>query len=224
MYNTYAAKCGFYPRLGTIKRFKGVITHRYITCSKAGKPKLQDFDSMETSSITTSRRSSYTVTNCKARIKLSAIFGTPKFHLYGFVETHNHCLVDTNNIEFTQQRRKISYSDYQFIHKLSLNNIGPSIAHKLQCSLKGGHHNVHGTKTDYKNTSRDIRLFIGDRYGQMIVDTLNSRATNLNNFFFEFTFVGTELRSLFWADDVSKCNYEAFGDVLAFDATYHTNM
>ncbi|XP_035840166.1 protein FAR1-RELATED SEQUENCE 5-like [Helianthus annuus] len=32
-----------------------------------------------------------------------------------------------------------------------------------------------------------------------------------------------QLRSIFWADEISKINYEVFGDVLAFDATYHTN-
>ncbi|KAK9053923.1 hypothetical protein SSX86_024998 [Deinandra increscens subsp. villosa] len=30
-------------------------------------------------------------------------------------------------------------------------------------------------------------------------------------------------RALFWVDDVSRCHYEAFGDVIAFDATYKTN-
>ena len=58
----------------------------------------------------------------------------------------------------------------------------------------------------------------------MVVDTLKSRMINLPNFFFECVVVDGELRSLFWADDVSKCNYEAFGDVLGFDATYHTDQ
>ncbi|KAK1414788.1 hypothetical protein QVD17_30547 [Tagetes erecta] len=67
-------------------------------------------------------------------------------------------------------------------------------------------------------------LDAGDRDAQMIVDSLEERVMNRQNFSFEFTVVGTELRSLFWVDDVMKCNYEAFGDVLAFDATYGTNM
>ncbi|XP_076948410.1 protein FAR1-RELATED SEQUENCE 5-like [Bidens hawaiensis] len=47
---------------------------------------------------------------------------------------------------------------------------------------------------------------------------------NLHNYYFVYVAVKGELRSLFWADDVAKCNYSAFGDVLAFDATYKTNM
>ncbi|KAD3336410.1 hypothetical protein E3N88_31929 [Mikania micrantha] len=31
------------------------------------------------------------------------------------------------------------------------------------------------------------------------------------------------LRHVFWVDEISRKNYEVFGDVLAFDATYYTN-
>ncbi|KAK1406396.1 hypothetical protein QVD17_41693 [Tagetes erecta] len=143
MYKSYAVQSGFSPRLSTLKVVKGFTTHRYILCSRAGKPNFQSFDSAASSSISRSRRSKF---------------------------------------------------------------------------------KVRGTKTDYKNFVRDIRLFIGDRDAQMIVDSLEKRVLNRQNFSFEFTVVGTELRSLFWVDDVMKCNYEAFGDVLAFDATYGTNM
>ncbi|GKB78040.1 FAR1-related sequence 5-like protein [Tanacetum coccineum] len=32
-----------------------------------------------------------------------------------------------------------------------------------------------------------------------------------------------ELCGLFWADEVAKCNYKEFGDIVSFDATYKTN-
>jgi len=223
MYSAYAEKSGFSTRSGTIKRVKGIITHRYIMCNKSGKPSLQDFDSIDVGAVSRCRRRTFKVTNCKARVKLSVITGTTRYRLYGIVEAHNHELVDVNNMEFTSKRRKLCYVDRQFVHKLSLNNIGATVAHRLRCSIKGGHHNVRGTKTDYKNATRDIRLFIGERDAQMVVDKLRDRALHLPNFTFEFNVVGNELRSLFWADDVSKCNYIAFGDVLAFDATYGTN-
>ncbi|KAI3775812.1 hypothetical protein L1987_45566 [Smallanthus sonchifolius] len=223
MYELYAEKAGFSTRLGAMNKSNDVITHRYMMCTRAGKPKSQNFDSMDISSVSTSRRSTFKVSDCGARIKLKAVPGTSSFIVYEFGETHNHGHVDKHNMDLTRKRRKLSFSDQQFIHKLSLNRIGPAVAHKLQSSLKGGHHNVHGTKIDYKNFSRDIRLFIGERDAQMIVDTLEARTVNLQNFFFEFTVISGELRSLFWADDVSKLNYIEFGDVLAFDATYNTN-
>ncbi|KAI3825568.1 hypothetical protein L1987_07059 [Smallanthus sonchifolius] len=172
MYESYAKKAGFSTHLGAMKKLNDVITHRYMMCTRA------EYQWIE-------------------KAIPVAVPGNSSFIVYEFVESHNHGLVDKHNMDLTRKRRKLSFSDQQFIHKLSLNRIGPAVAHKLQSSLKGGHHNVH--------------------------DTLEARTVNLQNFFFEFTVISGELRSLFWADDVSKLNYIEFGDVIAFDATYNTN-
>ena len=42
-------------------------------------------------------------------------------------------------------------------------------------------------------------------------------------FFYDFVVRDGKLHSVFWADEISKLNYKAFGDVVAFDATYNTN-
>ncbi|KAD3066874.1 hypothetical protein E3N88_34754 [Mikania micrantha] len=113
---------------------------------------------------------SFQVTDCKAHISVQVTEATSTFVIYKFVEYHNHPLVETYNRDFTKVGRKLSFSTKQFIHHMTLNNIGPTIAHRLQVSMKRG-----------------------------------------------------ELRHVFWADEISKKNYEVFGDVLVFDATYYTN-
>ncbi|KAD0312833.1 hypothetical protein E3N88_44465 [Mikania micrantha] len=95
----------------------------------------------------------------------------------------------------------------QFIHHMTLNRIGPTIAHRLQVSMKGGHHNVKGTPTDFKNFSQAIRLFIGNRDSQLFLDHLRDRVQNLPDFYFDFCVVNGELRHAFWADEISKRNY-----------------
>ncbi|XP_035832717.1 protein FAR1-RELATED SEQUENCE 5-like [Helianthus annuus] len=210
MHKSYAERSGFFVRLGAMKKNGTVVTHRYMQCTRSSKPKQTQLESMDPSAFKVSRSSSYKVTDCRARLKLKAISGTTKFFIYGFIEAHNHGLVDK---DFTRKRRKLSYEDQRFIHKLSLNKIGPNVAHKIQASFKGGHHNVQGTVVEFKNFTRDLLSFIGKKDAQMVVDTLKARMINLPNFFFECVVVDGELRSLFWADDVSKCNYEAFGDV-----------
>ncbi|XP_076908549.1 protein FAR1-RELATED SEQUENCE 5-like [Bidens hawaiensis] len=222
MYNTYGDKSGFSIRLSTIKRVKGSVTHRYMLCTLAGKPKFQDFDSSISNSDSTSRRSSSKAVCCNARLRLKPVSNTMRLKIYDFVDIHTHELIGPNAMEFTKKRRKIGYSERNFIHKISLNKIGPNIAHNLQCSLKGGSHKVNGTKTDFQNATRDARLFISDRDAQMIVDTMTSHSVNFPNFLFEYKVVGSELRYIFWTDDVSKCNFDAFGKVLGFDATYST--
>jgi hypothetical protein len=51
-------------------------------------------------------------------------------------------------------------------------------------SLNGGHHNVHGIVTDFKNFSQSMRIFIGDRDAQLVVDRLKDRMQSLTDFFF----------------------------------------
>ncbi|KAD7117837.1 hypothetical protein E3N88_05105 [Mikania micrantha] len=58
---------------------------------------------------------------------------------------------------------------------------------------------------------------------QLLLDRLRDRVKNLPDFYFDFSVVKGELRHVFWAAEILKKNYEFFGDVLAFDATYYTN-
>ncbi|KAI3712108.1 hypothetical protein L1987_70657 [Smallanthus sonchifolius] len=58
MYDAYAEKAGFSTRLGTLKKTEDIITHRYMLCTRSGRPKLQDFDSTAYSSNPVSRRRS----------------------------------------------------------------------------------------------------------------------------------------------------------------------
>jgi hypothetical protein len=132
-------------------------------------------------------------------------------------------MVSSENVDLLRQNRQVTFEDQQFIHRVGLNKIGPSIAHNIQVSLKGGPQNVQGTAVDFKNVSRDFRLFIGDRDANLFVDTLQARRQNRQDFIFEYVVTNNELRSAFWADFVSLRNYEAFGDVCGFDATYDTN-
>ncbi|KAK9077869.1 hypothetical protein SSX86_006207 [Deinandra increscens subsp. villosa] len=228
MYNDYADKAGFSTRLGTTKKNRKPtkdVTHKYVLCNRAGTSTLKNSSFYTSPSVVHKRRRTKSnLTNCGACIRFKVIKGTPKFSVQGFVETHNHRLIDKDNMDFSRKRRKMGFDEQQFVHQLSLNKIGATRAHKIRCSIKGGVDKVRGTAVDFKNYARDIRVFITSRDAQLVVDTLSSRMANLNNFFFHHEVVNNELRFLFWADGISRCNYEVFGDVLAFDATYKTNQ
>ncbi|KAK9049343.1 hypothetical protein SSX86_031688, partial [Deinandra increscens subsp. villosa] len=146
------------------------------------------------------------------------------YKLYEFREAHNHPLVSSDNMDFMRKRRQLSFHAKEFIHKLSLARVGPNVAYRVQSALQGGSHNVKGTKTEFKNFNRDLRSFILPKDAQMVKDMMEERSKNLENFYFECIESDGELKSLFWADNVSRCNYQVFGDVVAFDATYDTNM
>nr|GFA11690.1 protein FAR1-related sequence 5-like [Tanacetum cinerariifolium] len=103
------------------------------------------------------------------------------------------------------------------------NRAGPTRAHRLKAALVGGYDKVRGTSTDYCNFKRCVNSFIGYRDAQM-VDKMCKRKVHVPEFCFEYyTLPSKELVKLFWADETMKCNYVAFGDVVSFDATFHTN-
>ncbi|GKC51439.1 FAR1-related sequence 5-like protein [Tanacetum coccineum] len=151
MYLEYSQKARFSIRKSTTKRKNGNITHKYILCSKAGKPRktivkdtlVQDnqkeVDQNEGAKTNRKNRySSFTVTDCKAAVRFKAIHGTKCYKLYDFVENHNHPLVDENNLDNLKARRKLDFSDKVFIHRASLSNIGPTKAHRLRVAFMGG--------------------------------------------------------------------------------------
>ncbi|GKB13226.1 FAR1-related sequence 5-like protein [Tanacetum coccineum] len=43
------------------------------------------------------------------------------------------------------------------------------------------------------------------------------------NFTFQYKVENSELVAMFWADEVAKCNYKEFGDIVSFDATFNNN-
>ncbi|XP_076896145.1 protein FAR1-RELATED SEQUENCE 5-like [Bidens hawaiensis] len=103
---------------------------------------------------------------------------------------------------------------------------GPTIAHRVQAYqayLMGGQHLFRGSKNDWKNQKWDVRCLIADADAQMVVDKFNDNMLYLDNYFSQHKVVDGELQGLFWADDISRQNYNFFGEVLAFDATYGTN-
>ncbi|XP_071708510.1 protein FAR-RED IMPAIRED RESPONSE 1-like [Rutidosis leptorrhynchoides] len=52
---------------------------------------------------------------------------------------------------------------------------------------------------------------------------MEERKKYVPGFSFEYKLEKSQLHFIFWADEVAKCNYKEFSDVISFDATYRTN-
>ncbi|XP_076910400.1 protein FAR1-RELATED SEQUENCE 5-like [Bidens hawaiensis] len=88
----------------------------------------------------------------------------------------------------------------------------------------GGFEEVGATKDDCKNFIQSLTYYIGEHDAEMAVQRLSEKKNCCDGYLFEYTvnFNG-ELNRLFWADEISKKNYLAFGDIISFDATFKTN-
>ncbi|XP_023733919.2 protein FAR1-RELATED SEQUENCE 5-like [Lactuca sativa] len=137
-----------------------------------------------------------------------------------FDELHIHPLEERSDLK---KARQMSYSEKEFIVHASTLKIGPTMAHKLWSSLRGGYQFVKPKVADYKNLRRDINRVIGYKDAQMIVNTMNDRRAHYPNYSFEFNYQDDVLDCMFWVDEMEKAYYAEFGDVISFDATFRTN-
>nr|GEX25351.1 hypothetical protein [Tanacetum cinerariifolium] len=87
----------------------------------------------------------------------------------------------------------------------------------------GGTQYVHGTSDDIKNHIRDVNAFIGESDAQMLINKMENRKNFVPNFTFHYLVKNSKLVAMLWADEVAKCNYKEFGDIILFDATFRTN-
>ncbi|GJR39826.1 ribonuclease H-like domain-containing protein [Tanacetum coccineum] len=63
----------------------------------------------------------------------------------------------------------------------------------------------------------------GESDTQMLITKMENRKMYVPNFTFQYMVENSELVAMFWADEVAKCNYKEFGDIVSFDATFNSN-
>ncbi|GJY64023.1 FAR1-related sequence 5-like protein [Tanacetum coccineum] len=202
----------------------GAVQNKYIYCNKEGVPKGINVDTLDPEYNDKQKRNTTThVTGCKARIRLVRNTVNGRYKLEQFQPKHNHMLIPKEYKHFTKKQRKMNQSEKMFVVKAATNKIGATRAHNLLCSMKGGYEYVHGTTDDFKNHQRDVNVFIGESDAQMLINKMENRKMYVPNFTFQYRVENSELVAMFWADEVAKCNYKEFGDIVSFDATFNSN-
>ncbi|XP_056695206.1 protein FAR1-RELATED SEQUENCE 1-like [Spinacia oleracea] len=167
-YKVYAAQCGFQVRNGTDKKGKQtvgkeiveVILLKYLLCTKQGyfqpKPRNQDAECSQT------QKRSVSCSGCSTCIRLRYSSGG-KYVIYCFHEGHSHPFLTPSSIPFTKESRQLTQVQKQYIFNNAKVNIGPVKSYRMSKEHCGSYNNVRGTKTDFKNFYRDLKVYIGDK-------------------------------------------------------------
>ncbi|XP_024046477.1 protein FAR1-RELATED SEQUENCE 7-like [Citrus clementina] len=89
----------------------------------------------------------------------------------------------------------------------------------------GGSHNLRFKRKDLQNRlDADRRAKIGDTDSVATIAYFTAKSDNDPGLYHEYTLDDeNRLRNLFWTDYMARYDYEFFGDILAFNATYKTN-
>ncbi|KAK1401978.1 hypothetical protein POM88_001583 [Heracleum sosnowskyi] len=160
---------------------------------------------------------------CKAKFVLK-ISSVNTYYVFSFVEQHNHPLVSQSGRHFLKANRKMTVGLRNIVFDSSKVNIGPSKSFCFAKELYGGYANVGATLCDFRNCDRDLKLYVGERDGQMMIDKFKVMQETCKSFYYAYEVDSTgHLTKLFWSDAVGRRNFEVYGDAVSFDATFDTN-
>nr|XP_043614777.1 protein FAR1-RELATED SEQUENCE 5-like [Erigeron canadensis] len=219
MYERYAYHSGFDIRKSIQKKLlSGIVKERYLLCNKVGNTR-GDTTNVEKRQ----RTSSIHVTGCKAKAIFKIVEGSDSYVLDTFEPRHNHQMVPKEHRHLLKKSRQLGFAEMNFIHKVSISNIGATRAHHIYSNIQGSYKKTHGTVTDFKNHKTAIDCYIGLDDAQMLINKMENTLQCVRGFSFNYKVEDKNLAGLFWADETAKLNFKEFGDIISFDATYRTN-
>lgn len=145
---------------------------------------------------------------------------TDRWHVTWFVSEHNHNLFDDKFTAMLPAHRKLNDGDIVQVANMRKVGISTPLIYKTMASQSGGYDKVgYRMKDIYNYFTKQLSLQGSEFRGLM--DYLQEMCAKDPFMFYKKTVDEEDrLEHLFWCDGVSQMNYQLFGDVLAFDATY----
>ncbi|XP_056161721.1 protein FAR1-RELATED SEQUENCE 5-like [Syzygium oleosum] len=217
-YNAYAICKGFGVRKGQkASNRKRILRRCKFVCNCEGhSPPIPPHEQRDV--YMTVKR-----TGCQACIKFVIEDGV--WVVSKFEDVHNHPFIEDKQKHLIRSYRHITNTSKGILTSMVGASIRATKAYTYLSSEAGGLENVGFTLSDCQNFLQSKRrnlISVGDC--QSLINHFNCLQSNGINFSYTFQLDKEQrLTNFFWSDDVSKLDYESFGDVLVFDTTYCTN-
>ncbi|XP_047978393.1 protein FAR1-RELATED SEQUENCE 5-like [Salvia hispanica] len=195
-YDVYARAVGFDTRKQGVKKVEGVTIWQYIVCTRQGKKRTEEEDMVNARhGFTLKRRRLSNRCCCPTKISLRY------FSKGGRPRYKIHKFVEAHNHTMVE----VQHKPFMTINR-KLTEVHEKFI--LDCSRA----NIGPTLT-FKFMK------------EMVLDEMRRKKELSDAFTYHYE-VNSEnqLVALFWCDGVLKRNYHMFGDIVAFDSTYNTNM
>ncbi|XP_057442710.1 protein FAR1-RELATED SEQUENCE 7-like isoform X2 [Lotus japonicus] len=221
-YERYGQCYGFGVRKDNVYRSaKGYIVTRQLVCSKEGvrhRKYVQRRDRVRVSK-------GITRVSCPARFRVRFESNSGKWKVAYFVKNHNHVLAPVDKVHLISSFRHLNDSDKAQINSLKLHGVRTCNIMGLMLGQKGSHEALGFTKKDlFNHIDKEKRIRVGNGDAVAALSYFQAKAEGDPMFFSKYTKTEDEnLKDLFWSDGVSRVDYHAFGDVIAFDSTYKRN-
>ncbi|XP_058111164.1 protein FAR1-RELATED SEQUENCE 5-like [Magnolia sinica] len=221
-YNEYARWCGFSIRKGSTRNSMktGETIMRSFICSKEGYRHRKHIEATDHKK----RPRAMTRCDCKAKIVVHKN-GSDRWEVKTFVEAHSHNLMSPSKVHYLRSHRHFTDSHKVVMDNMRKAGIGAAKVLNFFTNEAGGPEKMGFIDEDARNA---LKIQRRDKHGKSAQELLlyfQNKQRNDDNFTYAIQ-INNECRltSCFWADNISKIDYEAFGDVVCFDTTYKTNQ
>ncbi|XP_025628901.1 protein FAR1-RELATED SEQUENCE 5-like [Arachis hypogaea] len=218
-YNAFAKSRGFSGRKSKTRKHNGIINRQNFVCCREGFRQKKP-DNMHTRK---QEPRAETRCGCKAKVQVSFDAVSGRWIVSKFSDLHNHDLLPPIFTAMLPGHRKIPAADIEQINIMRKGGLGTAHIFAALSSQSGGHHNVPFLPRDlYNQVAQQRRRLKGDASAALqflrkmkSIDPVMVIRYEVDRFH--------SIKNLFWCDGISQMDYQLFGDVLAFDATYKKN-
>lgn len=239
-YYTYAKWKGFTVRKENVRRDKDRTEwQRYWVCSREGfrKEKWLHLRNRKKEAKAITR------TGCKADFKVTLDRQTNMWTATSFNPDHNHELASLSEIQFLRSKQQVPLvSTNQLVPVASTNQQVPESLTQDEadggvgirtCSVLENIAQQSGGRERlwFQRKMQHKKFGANGRAGEVETDCegalgyLTCLAIRDENFFCRFNVDDEDrLDTIFWSDGISRRDYAMFGDVLAFDTMYRSNV
>ncbi|RYR13606.1 hypothetical protein Ahy_B04g070513 isoform B [Arachis hypogaea] len=150
-----------------------------------------------------------TRTGCEVRMDVKFVPKIGRWHIFYFSDEHNHDRLDTQFSAMLPTHRKISEVDIMQMMNMLKSGISTSQIFGLLASQAGGYEFVgYGPRDMYNEIVRQRHQISGD--AARVLKKLEDMRLKDPQLYFK-------------SDGISQLDYQLFGDVIDFDATYKKN-
>ncbi|PKI74919.1 hypothetical protein CRG98_004691 [Punica granatum] len=221
-YSEFAKRCGFSIRRHRTEGKEGVgkgLTRRYFVCHRAGNTPAK---AANQSKPQRNRKSSRC--GCQAYMRISKVMepGVLEWRVTGFLNRHNHGLLEPNQVRFLPAYRTISDADRSRI--LMFAKTGISVQQmmrlmELEKCVEPGY--LPFTEKDVRNLLQSFRKIDPEDETVDLLRMCRSIKEKDPDFKFEYTVDSSNrLENIAWSYASSVQSYEVFGDAVVFDTTH----
>ncbi|XAR48672.1 hypothetical protein NMG60_11031563 [Bertholletia excelsa] len=219
-YCTYAKFNGFVVRKDDIgKNTRGEVIWRQYVCNKEGLRNKKHF-------MRTDRKREHRVltrTKCCARMRIYVKKGGAGWKVTIFDATHNHHLSSADKVHMMSAYHNMKDPDKIQVNDMHSMRVRTCYIFGFMNGQSGGYFGLGFCKKDlYNQVNGKRRANIADGDAYAVLSYLQAKGDSDPMFWGKYQVNEADgcLLNLFWADGMSRTDYECFGDVVAFDSTY----